>query len=75
MKLSLERQDLKKIASALAIIGLMALIAGCAFSAASPLPPKQRLRLATTTSLYDTGLWGYLEPMFEEKYNVELDIM
>jgi tungstate transport system substrate-binding protein len=29
--------------------------------------------MATTTSLYDTGLWGYLEPMFEEEYNVELD--
>jgi len=33
------------------------------------------LRMATTTSLYDTGLWGYLEPMFEEKYSVELDVM
>ncbi|MFC2072427.1 substrate-binding domain-containing protein [Chloroflexota bacterium] len=31
--------------------------------------------MATTTSLYDTGLWGYLEPMFEEEYGVELDIM
>jgi len=41
----------------------------------SPLPPQQRLRVATTTSLYDTGLWGYLEPMFEDKYNVELDVM
>ncbi len=50
---------------------------GCDSSPASssPLPPKPRLRVATTTSLYDTGLWGYLEPMFEEKYNVELDIM
>jgi len=49
---------------------------GCTASTeASPLPPQQRLRVATTTSLYDTGLWGYLEPMFEEQYNVELDIM
>jgi len=31
--------------------------------------------MATTTSLYDTGLWGYLEPMFEEKYSVELDVI
>jgi tungstate transport system substrate-binding protein len=31
--------------------------------------------MATTTSLYDTGLWGYLEPKFEEKYNVALDIL
>ena len=36
---------------------------------------ERRLRMATTTSLYDTGLWEYLEPMFEEKYNVELDVM
>ena len=34
-----------------------------------------RLRLATTTSLYDTGLWDSLEPMFEDKYGVELDIL
>jgi len=40
-----------------------------------PLPAVGRLRVATTTSLYDTGLWSYLEPMFEDKYNVELDII
>ena len=34
-----------------------------------------RLRLATTTSLYDTGLWDSLEPMFEERYDVALDIL
>jgi tungstate transport system substrate-binding protein len=28
---------------------------------------KMRFRIATTTSLYDTGLWAYLEPLFEEK--------
>ncbi len=50
--------------------------AGCAKpSGAAPLEPKQRVRVATTTSLYDTGLWGYLEPMFEEQYGVELDVM
>ncbi|MFC1905155.1 substrate-binding domain-containing protein [Chloroflexota bacterium] len=47
----------------------------CASSSASPLSPQQRLRVATTTSLYDTGLWGYLEPMFEKKYSVEMDVM
>jgi tungstate transport system substrate-binding protein len=31
--------------------------------------------MATTTSLYDTGLWGYLEPMFEDEYSVDLDII
>jgi len=57
--------------------GLLISIVGCESSTAesSPLAPQQRLRVATTTSLYDTGLWGYLEPMFEEKYNVELDVM
>jgi tungstate transport system substrate-binding protein len=34
-----------------------------------------RLRVATTTSLYDTGLWTYLEPKFEDKYDTELDII
>jgi len=49
---------------------------GCAApTEASPLPPQLRLRVAATTSLYDTGLWEYLEPMFEEQYNVELDVM
>lgn len=32
------------------------------------------LRVATTTSLYDTGLWDYLEPMFEAKYGVDLQV-
>lgn len=39
------------------------------------LKPQERLRVATTTSLYDTGLWDYLEPMFEEEYGVELDVI
>ena len=39
------------------------------------LPSGGRLRLATTSSLYDTGLWDSLEPMFEDRYGVELDII
>ena len=39
------------------------------------LTAENRVRVATTTSLYDTGLWGHLEPMFEEEYDVELDII
>jgi tungstate transport system substrate-binding protein len=38
-------------------------------------PGKTRFKIATTTSLYDTGLWYYLEPIFEKKYNVEMDII
>lgn len=40
-----------------------------------PIARVERLRVATTTSLYDTGLWGYLEPMFEDMYDVELDVL
>jgi ABC-type tungstate transport system permease subunit len=32
------------------------------------------IRLSTTTSVKDSGLWGILEPAFEEKYGYELDI-
>ncbi len=41
----------------------------------SSLVPWGRLQVATTTSLYDTGLWGYLEPMFEEMYDIEVDVL
>jgi len=37
--------------------------------------PLQRFKIATTTSLYDTGLWYHLEPIFEKKANVEMDII
>jgi tungstate transport system substrate-binding protein len=32
----------------------------------------QKLVIATTTSLYDTGLLDYLQPKFESQYNVKL---
>lgn len=44
-------------------------------SGAELLSKQLRLRVATTTSLYDTGLWSYLEPVFEEKHEVELDVL
>lgn len=44
-------------------------------SSVAPMESARRLRVATTTSLYDTGLWGYLEPMFEETHGVELDVL
>lgn len=77
--------------STLLITGMMFGIVGCSddtdtvteteeptveeVDTSSPLPAAKRLRVATTTSLYDTGLWGYLEPMFEEEHNVEVDVM
>ena len=59
----------------LALAGVLVAAVGCASHGAEPLPPKERMRVATTTSLYDTGLWGYLEPMFEEEHDVELDVL
>ena len=44
-------------------------------SVVPPVKPVGRLTVATTTSLYDTGLWSYLEPMFEQKYGVNLNII
>ena len=32
------------------------------------------IRLSTTTSVKDSGLWGVLEPAFEDKYGYELEI-
>lgn len=71
--------NMKKIAGIMLIgvllFSIFLVTAGCAVAEGKPLPAQERLRVATTTSLYDTGLWGYLEPKFEEKYNVEVDIM
>jgi len=58
----------KAIISLIAVTMLVSLVVGMVGCRAST-------RVATTTSLYDTGLWGYLEPMFEKQYNAELDIM
>ncbi len=49
------------------VISMVILGAGCS--------EEDRLHMATTTSLYDTGLWGYLEPMFEDEYSVDLDVI
>ena len=63
---------------ALAVVALGALLA-CGTEAApgdgATASDGGRLRLATTTSLYDTGLWDILERRFEDMYNVELDIL
>ncbi len=78
---SVKNKPVKVLSFALTAVALLALIAGCTGAAGPasaevpPLPRKERLRVATTTSLYDSGLWGYLEPMFEQKYGVELDVI
>ena len=62
---------------------LLSLLIGCAPATQTETPtpqypvhaPETRFKIATTTSLYDTGLWYYLEPMFEEYADVEMDII
>jgi tungstate transport system substrate-binding protein len=62
---------MKKITFSLLAVVLLASLAmgtaGCG--------EKSRLIVGTTTSLNDTGLWDYLKPMFEKKYDVRLDIV
>jgi tungstate transport system substrate-binding protein len=62
---------------------ILSLLIGCA-PASQPTPStsqyplhaaQTRFKIATTTSLYDTGLWYYLEPLFEKYADVEMDII
>jgi tungstate transport system substrate-binding protein len=71
-----------KISSILiTIIIILSFLIGCrpATPASTPLypvhAPLTRFKIATTTSLYDTGLWYYLEPMFEKYADVAMDII
>jgi tungstate transport system substrate-binding protein len=67
----------------LVLLSLLIGFVGCA-SATQPAPStsqyplhsaQTRFKIATTTSLYDTGLWYYLEPLFEKYADVEMDII
>ena len=60
-----------KVIIALAVLTMLTSLAGGTVGCRT----SEVLKIATTTSLYDTGLWTYLEPRFEEKYGVELDII
>ena len=58
---------LLKIASIVLVLTLLVTVLGCS-------EQTEVLRVATTTSLYDTGLWDYLEGIFEDRYNADLQI-
>jgi len=62
------------VATAL-LLSMLGGVIACRSEGVIPLTAKTRFRVATTTSLYDTGLWSYLEPRFEERYGVEMDIL
>jgi tungstate transport system substrate-binding protein len=70
---------LPKIASSVLVVLALTLLVmvlvtvpGCSSPGGNVTP--EVLRVATTTSLYDTGLWDYLEDIFEERYNADLQI-
>ncbi len=82
--MSLTRKQSLILLALAALVILGAVFAGCtttpqtpgvtptATATPTPAEARQKVLLATTTSLYDTGLLDYLKPMFEKKYNVEL---
>jgi len=73
----MKKKTIIAILAGLVLISLLASFAGCPSAGADyPLhDPEVRFKIATTTSLYDTGLWYHLEPIFEELANVEMDIV
>jgi len=64
----MKKTSMKTKVIALAVLAV-AVIVGIIVMARVP-----ALKVATTSSLYDTGLWEYLAPMFEEKYGTKLHI-
>ncbi len=59
----------------LGIFLLVAVAIGAAHDRAEAQPAAARVKVATTTSLYDTGLWDALEAAFEAASGRELDII
>jgi len=66
---------LTKVLSFLVCLALLIIPVISCTGGVAVVKPKERLRVATTSSLYDTGLWALLEPRFEAKYGVELDVL
>jgi tungstate transport system substrate-binding protein len=74
----MKRKTIIAILAGLLLLSLLASAAGCPAKTEAQYPlhdPMVRFKIATTTSLYDTGLWYHLEPIFEELANVEMDIV
>jgi len=62
------------VAVAITLLVLTVWISGCTTTQTTPAAntTPQKLVIATTTSLYDTGLLDYLQPKFEAQNNVKL---
>lgn len=68
MKVSLKRISTRGKVIALTITAVALIIGVIA------VPRTPVLKIATTSSLYDTGLWAYLEPVFEQQHGVRFQI-
>ncbi len=64
---------MRRLTQFMLVLSLLAL-AGCA-APATPTPPPQVLRLATTTSTADSGLLDAILPKFEAAYNAEVQVV
>ena len=65
---------MKKISMKTKVIALAVIAVAVIFSVIVATSAPAGLRVATTTSLYDTELWDALEPIFEQRYDVDLQI-
>jgi len=68
---------MRKIVSLVCILASLVILAStfACCSGVGVLKAQERLRVASSSRLYDTGLWALLEPKFEDKYDVELDVL
>ena len=69
LEVSIKKISMKTKVIALAVIAVAVIVSVIVATSAPAV-----LKVGTTTSLYDTGLWDYLETIFEERYNVDLQI-
>lgn len=65
---------MKKISRKTAVIAVAVIAVAVIVSVIVTTSAPAVLRVATTTSLDDTGLWDYLEDIFEERYDVDLQV-
>ena len=65
---------MKKISRRTAVIAVAVIVVAVIVSVIITTSAPAVLRVATTTSLDDTGLWDYLDDIFEERYDVDLQI-
>jgi tungstate transport system substrate-binding protein len=80
MKGNADMRNIVRIGRLLALISIVMLVVvlpGCAGNddGVRVVTREPRIRVSTTTSLYDTGLWNALEDEFEGRNDMRLDIV